>query len=163
MSNPNPIKSCGKCAIRREQGGLCEVFHKPVDATEQGCPLFTTEVLTCDVCGKRIVQTSNQVIQTGEAEPVLLCIDCATGACNVCIHEQKCRFQTDQSCPEPPFVIQTIQKGPAVIQQQVPNIKRIKITCPDCPCYSPDSDTFCLKQQNIKCVNHKFPFEEVKN
>lgn len=161
--NKGIFKYCGECALRRQEDGLCAPFNKPVDATEQGCPLFTTQILTCDMCGKQIVPTSNLVIQTGEAEPVFLCSNCATGACNVCIHAQECRFQTDQSCPEPPFVIQTIQKGPAVIQQQVPNIKRIKITCLDCPCFSPNSNTFCLKQQNIKCVNHKFPFEEVKN
>ena len=163
MSNSNPIKTCGKCAIRREQDGLCEIFHRAVDATEQGCPLFTTEVLTCDVCGNRIIPASNLVIQTGEAGPALLCFDCATGACNVCIHAQECRFQTDQSCPEPPFIVETVRQGNAIMQRQVPNIKRIKITCSDCPCYSPDSDAFCSKQQNIKCVNHKFPFEEVKN
>ena len=163
MSNPNPIKTCGKCAIRREQDGLCEIFRKTVDATEQGCPLFATEVLTCDVCGNQIVPASNLVIQSGEAGLALLCFDCAFGACDVCIHAHECRFQTDQSCPEPSFVIQTVRQGPAVIQKQVPNIKRIKITCPDCPCFSPDSNIFCLKQQNIKCVNHKFPFEEVKN
>ena len=161
--NKGIFKYCGKCTIRREQDGFCSIFNKVVDATEQGCPFFMSEILTCDVCGKQVIPISNLVIHTGDAGTALLCFDCATGACNVCIHAQECRFQTDQSCPEPPFVVQTVRQGPTVIQRQVPNIKRIKITCSDCPGNSPDSDTFCLKQQNIKCLNHKFPFEEVKN
>ena len=159
--NKGIFKYCGGCALRRQEDGLCAPFNKVVDEKESGCPLYTSELWACEVCGKQDLPT-NLIINPTENSIHFICGDCTQG-CRGCINSNSCAFQTDQSCPEPPFIVETVRQGNAIMQRQVPNIKRIKITCSDCPCYSPDSDTFCSKQQNIKCVNHKFPFEEVKN
>lgn len=148
------LRNCGKCALKAHNGGICPIFQKEMD-DEQGCPYFKLELDTCDICGQIIV--NGGIFQD---ETHLVCNNCGTGSsCSICVHAHECRFQTDRSCTEPPHIPVQQRQGNMVIQTQIPNPKRIELTCAaGCPCYYPEGATegaHCWKQFNCACKNYK--------
>jgi hypothetical protein len=89
-----------------------------------------------------------------------MCGECATGhPCRSCTHVNECRFQSDESCQEPPFVMVQQRQGNMVVQSQQLNPKRVQATCASgCPCFRQEGledGDFCWKQTGCGCVNHK--------
>ena len=158
--NKGIFKYCGGCVLRRQEDGLCAPFNKVVDEKENGCPLYTSELWTCEICGKQDLPT-NLIINPAENGLHFICGNCTQG-CHSCINGDSCAFQTDQSCPEPPFVVKTVRQGNAVMQTQVPNPRRIEATCRTCGCFNEqglNDGTFCYKQLQMRCTNYKMPWE----
>ena len=48
---------CGNCALKALKNGLCPVFNANMEG-KSGCPHFTTELTSCDVCGRLILGDS---------------------------------------------------------------------------------------------------------
>lgn len=146
------MMKCGQCALKTLEGGMCPIFHQEMSADTGACPMFTTELITCDVCGAiipkgAIIQEENELIH-------ILCSNCATSGCAACVENQYCAFEQDTSCAEQPFIMETVQKGNAIFQTQRRNPKRIEATCAQgCPCYLP-KEKLCLRQFG-RCINHK--------
>lgn len=150
-------RRCGDCALKALKGGMCPVFNANMEG-ENGCPYFTTELKVCEICGSIVpkggyLQEDNEVFH-------LICNDCATGdPCRTCKQIKECRFQTDQSCSEPPYVMVQHRQGNAIIQSQQLNPKRVQATCAQgCLCFREEgleNGDFCWKQTGCGCNNLK--------
>ena len=153
------MRTCGNCAIMRHQGGVCPVFNKPMDADEGGCPLFTNELDTCDLCGRPIIGENELTITYDGDELHLICYRCATThTCRTCKKGVFCAFNEDQTCQEPPFIMTTTRQGNMVVQSQVLNPKRIEATCAKgCPCFITldDGENVCCRQIDTNCLNYE--------
>ena len=144
-------RKCGDCALKALKNGLCPVFNANMEG-KSGCPHFTTELTLCDVCGHLILGES--YLQEDNGVFHILCVECATGhPCKSCKELQYCRFQTDQDCQEPPFVMVQQRQGNMVVQQQIMNPKRVEATCADgCPCFNKEHG--CMREYGCGCTNH---------
>lgn len=151
-------RKCGDCALKALKGGMCPVFNANMEG-ESGCPYFTTDLKVCEICGSIIpkggyIQEDNEVFH-------LMCGDCATGnPCKSCKSVKECRLQTDQSCPEPLYVMVQQRQGNMVVQSQQLNPKRVQATCAQgCPCFREEGledGTFCWKETGCGCNNHNY-------
>lgn len=151
-------KLCGNCALQALQGGICPLFNSQMKDNETGCPMFTTHVEYCDICGRATAKGA--VIDTCDSDMHILCNNCATTPlCGTCIRINECAFRTDQSCPEPPMVNVQQRQGNMVLQTQIRNPKRIDATCKQgCPCWS---DEFgCIKEHQCGCDKYKIRWRE---
>lgn len=152
------MRKCGDCALKALKNGMCPVFNANMEG-ENGCPYFTTELKICEICGALIpkggyIQEDNEVFH-------LMCGDCATGhPCKSCDKVKECRLKTDETCPEPLYVMVQRRQGPAVIQTQQLNPKRVQATCAQgCPCFREEGledGTFCWKETGCGCNNHNY-------
>ena len=132
---------CGDCALKALKHGMCPVFNANMEG-KSGCPHFTTQLTTCDVCGNLILGES--YLQEEDGVFYILCAEI-----------RHCRFQTDQDCQEPPYVMVQQRQGNMVVQQQIQNPKRVQATCANgCPCYSEEHG--CMREYGCGCNNHKF-------
>ena len=151
-----PNRDCKRCVLPSLNNGVCPVFHGDMSA-EVGCPLFTTNLNPCDLCGMHI--PNGGVIEADLDGNHLLCDECATKPlCHRCIQLHDCVFQTDKSCPEPAMKTITQNQGNMVIQTQIPNPKRVKLTCEasKCPCYTgKEIGQHCAKQLGFGCNKYK--------
>lgn len=147
-------QQCWRCALLQSNRGICPVFKRDTSA-EAGCPLFSSALYQCEICGAHI--TEEAIISQEEEQNHLMCANCASQPlCGVCVRAQECLFRTDQSCVEPPMITATQRQGNAVIQTQIPNPKRVKMLCVGCPCYSgKDVGEHCFKDLGFGCKNHK--------
>ena len=115
---------CGQCALKALKNGMCPVLNANME-DENGCPYFTTEVHACEICGTIIpkggyIQEDNEVFH-------LICHDCATSnPCKSCDKVKSCRFEQDQTCQEPAYVMVQQRQGNMVVQSQALNPKRIQ-------------------------------------
>ncbi len=154
---------CGQCALKALQGGMCPIFRADM-SEKDGCPYFTSELRTCHICGSVILGAG-----TLEADGDIwheMCQQCAAAApCAVCQHRD-CRFQTDQSCLEPLFVMVQHRQGNMVVQSQQLNPKRVQATCAQgCTCFYEDGldeGFFCLRQEGCGCKNYKTNWRNTK-
>ena len=146
-------RNCGQCALKALRNGMCPVFNANMEG-ENGCPYFTTEIHTCDICGNPIPKGG--YIQEDNGEFHLMCDNCATGhPCRSCKEVRNCRFETDQDCQEPPYVMVQQRQGNMVVQTQALNPRRVQATCAaGCSCYSEEYG--CMKEHGCGCNNHKF-------
>ena len=153
------MRTCGNCALMRRHNGVCPIFSKPMDANEGGCPLFTSELNICDLCGRPIVGDNAPTIRYDGDEIHVICHHCATvHTCGTCKKGIFCAFAEDQSCREPQVIMKTERQGNMVVQSQVPNPKRIEATCAKgCPCYTllDDGTYICCRQLDVNCVNYE--------
>ena len=124
---------CGRCALKALQGGKCPIFRADM-SEKDGCTYFTSELRTCHICGSVIFGAG--ILEADGDIWHELCQRCAAAApCAVCQHTD-CRFQSDQSCQEPPFVMVEQRKGNVIMQAQAINPKRVQATCAQgCSCY----------------------------
>ena len=164
MSNMMERK-CADCALKALQGGVCPIFN--ADMSEKGgCPMYTTEIVQCSVCGAVI-----PVGGTAQYDPeidrfALLCGNCVEGGnCATCAQPTVCRFEADTSCQEPPYVMVQRQQGNAIIQTQQLNPKRVEATCRQgCPCFwedGLDTNLFCRRTTGgCGCRNYKLRWRD---
>ena len=159
------MRSCGDCALKAIKGGMCPVFNADM-SEENGCPLFTTELQLCEVCGNHIFRGA--IIAEDDGIYHMTCPQCGTNLnqCATCIHQSQCAFQNDQSCPEPPYVMVQQRQGNAIIQTQRLNPKRVQATCArGCPCFNEDGlddGTYCRKQDGCGCNKYKTNWRNMK-
>ena len=149
---------CGNCALKAIQGGVCPYFNQAFDGEEAGCPMFTTKVEHCDICGSYLVHGG--VIQEDEDCIHLICEQCAVAPpCGTCVCKGECGFQTDRSCTEPHMVNVRQQQGNMVVQTQIKNPKRIEATCKkSCPCWF--DEIGCIKDFGTGCLQYKTNWRE---
>ena len=150
-----PNRECKRCVLPSLNGGKCPVFNGDTSA-EAGCPVFASSVNPCAYCGSHIA--IGGVIETDDTGIHLICEQCADlPMCQRCVSGNECLFQTDRTCPEPPMETITQRQGNAVIQTQVPNPKRIDLTCAKgCPCYTGlEMGAHCAKQLGCGCDKYK--------
>ena len=150
-------RKCGDCALKALKNGMCPVFNANMEGGS-GCPYFTTHLDICEVCGNVILSSS--IIQEEDGVFHLMCRNCATGhPCAACTSVRECRLQTDQSCPEPLYVMVQHRQGNMIVQQQSLNPKRVQATCAQgCPCYREEGleeGAFCWKMLDCGCKNLK--------
>ena len=146
--------TCKRCKHR--QNNICLLLHQEIIDEDYGCVKFTDSPYVCELCGTHVILGT---IFDGMEYPYhLLCNDCASkiGTCTTCTLAQICTFRTDNSVKEPPVIPQTIRQGNTIIQTQIKNPARIKLTCEKCPCYMSGE---CLKEEGIGCENHQLNIE----
>ena len=152
---------CGRCALKVLQGGMCPVFRAEM-SEKDGCPYFTSELRPCHISGSVIFGAG--ILEADGDIWHELCQRCAAAApCAVCQHTD-CRFQSDQSCQEPPFVMVEQRKGNMIMQTQAINPKRIQATCAQgCSCYHETEEGFiCFRQEGCGCKNYKTNWRNTK-
>lgn len=152
---------CGQCALKALQGGMCPIFRADM-SEKDGCPYFTSELRTCHICGSVIFGAG--VLEADGDIWHESCQRCAAAApCAVCQHTD-CRFQSDQSCQEPPFVMVEQRKGNVIMQAQAINPKRVQATCAQgCSCYHETEEGFiCFRQEGCGCKNYKTNWRNTK-
>ena len=92
---------------------------------------------TCKYCGRT---DPNAIVEyISETEVRIMCRNCYSlfYTCAACQYGN-CAFETYQG-PLPLYIMQTIQHGNMVAQQQVPNPEVVKATCmAGCKCYEED-------------------------
>lgn len=152
---------CGQCTLKALQGGMCPIFRADM-SEKDGCPYFTSELRTCHICGSVIFGAG--VLEADGDIWHELCQRCVAAApCAVCQHTD-CRFQSDQSCQEPPFVMVEQRKGNMIMQTQAINPKRVQATCAQgCSCYHETEEGFiCFRQEGCGCKNYKTNWRNTK-
>jgi hypothetical protein len=148
-------KKCATCALKSLQGGMCPIFRANTE-DENGCPQHTSHIDQCAICGGMIIKEGTYYIDDNVMH--IVCPTCVNGhPCTGCENFQTCRLMTDQSCPEPLYVMQTMQQGNMVVQQQVINPKRVQAICPQCKCYNTtdEGEQMCFQNENCSCHNKK--------
>lgn len=131
---------CGKCG--HYKNNICLLTNLEVDKNDL-CRNYTESPYICEICGNHL--TLKKVIFTyGQNNPFhMICPTCISfiNTCQTCKSVNTCKFVEDQTISEPPYimkqnVIEQLRQGPAIIQQQVKNPKRINLTCKvNCPCF----------------------------
>jgi hypothetical protein len=150
---------CANCALKTLKGGLCPVFNADM-SNEKGCPMFSSEIVLCDVCGGVIVTGGTFQYDEDRGDYALLCTQCANASpCATCRYHSGCRFEKDTSCPEPLYIMVQHRQGNAIIQSQQLNPKRVQATCAQgCPCFwedGLDDGNFCLGKIGCGCKTYK--------
>lgn len=133
-------RTCGTCAHRQPQTQNCPLLKRET-ADADSCPFHTSQLTKCSKCGVTIIRNS-EIFYCGEHT---LCPNCQSkrGYCETCRNASTCSFETDPS-PLPKMVVQQIQQGPMIIQQQARNPERIRVTCQNgCKCWNEEFG--CLK------------------
>lgn len=139
-----------KCSFI-DQNGICQLMREPAPE-DCKCPHYTAAPLNQCVFCKQIT-LDGVFILNKEDKPFPICKNCSTafGTCRACQESAECRFQSDPS-PIPPVIMETRQQGNMVIQQQVINPERVKITCALCECWSGEE---CWRQTAGTCGKYK--------
>lgn len=152
------IRNCGSCALWQHNNEVCPYFQQEFPKDEGGCPMFVSEICTCDICGKITV---NPIIDvTDENHLHYICESCSSksGTCATCKCGGDCLFQSDPSSL-PKFIKKEIRQGNMIAVTDIPNPERIRQTCQKgCPCFDPEFG--CLKQNNT-CGKWRIVYEEV--
>lgn len=134
---------CDECIINKN----CAL--RAIDPSNCKNPITAAHLLTCDICGRQFLSSQATIeAHTGK----VICPACAQYmmACGSCQFSEGCAFETDPS-PLPKVVIQTIQQGNMMIQQQVRNPAREEITCKKCKCYN--EEFHCMRTCLSRCSN----------
>lgn len=146
------MKKCVDCKVR----SIACPFGSLPEPPQDGCPLFTSNLMYCALCGKPIIGDTTFDVIEDTAYP--LCTNCARLTdCSVCAHTS-CRFQTDATCPEPPYIMAQERHGNAILQRQILNPKRVEALCPGCSCYN--SETKSCNRENNYCANYKINYRK---
>lgn len=151
------MKTCGNCALKQHQGGICPVFNTERAPTDTACPHHTSVLQFCEICGQIVLP--NNIVYDMTNGTHIHCLDCQmkTNTCATCSKENTCSFQTDPS-PIPQLITKQIRQGNMITVTQVPNPERIAITCQkNCSCYDPENG--CNKQLGL-CNNWKIVYEK---
>lgn len=140
-----PFK-CNTCGLRSGTG--CMLTGLQVDSEKDFCSHHTFELRQCSICGKGIL--SGAIVSGGK----LYCSDCAKliDTCVTCAMQDTCAFDTDPSSL-PKAVMKQVRNGNMIMQTQVRNPEREKITCHNCSCWF---DNKCNKtEENYNCEKYK--------
>lgn len=149
---------CGECALMKHNGGVCPVFNQVFEANEPGCPRFTTDLMSCELCGQFMLPIVAIIDLTDDEHPHFICDDCRRrcGHCPTCTKAKTCAFETDPS-PLPKMVQKEFRQGNMISVTQIKNPERIEITCKKgCPCFDPENG--CLRQFN-SCGNYEIAYK----
>ena len=150
--------TCGECAYKALKGGNCPVFDRVMREDEPGCPIFSTTITKCALCGN-IIMVQPIIDYDKDDKPHLICRNCLSASpCETCFRANVCYFQTDHTCQEPPMIMREVRQGNMIMQTQVPNPKRVMATCTKCECFDEDgldTNTHCRKQAQCGCKNQK--------
>lgn len=152
------MKNCGECAYKALQDGKCPVFGREMPAETPGCPIFSTTITRCALCGN-IIMGQSIIDYDHDGNTHIICRNCLSASpCEICTRMNVCYFQTDHTCQEPPMVMREVRQGNMIMQTQVMNPKRVMATCTKCDCFNEDGlddGTFCQKQLHCGCKNQK--------
>lgn len=105
----------------------------------------------CDCCN---ASWNGEGAQLFEGD--VICPSCGNslGYCPTCELAQICPFETSSS-PVPKVILKQIKQGNMVMQTQIKNPERIKVTCEsECKCWNTEHQ-FCMKQDGF-CANWDF-------
>lgn len=155
MSQHTLNKTCGQCAVLDSATGICALTGRKIDPDADFCSEWTNSVDTCDICGRQFIGPGTITEVDGQYKLTCSGCDDGMGQCRTCINRQKgyCAFRDASYKPEIPIVItQQVQKGPMVMQAQVPNPEREKAICPSCNCWKEDFG--CCREAHT-CGNYK--------
>lgn len=157
------MRICGECAYKALQDGKCPVFGREMPAETPGCPIFSTSITKCALCGNIIM--SQPIIDYDQDSNIhIICRNCLSATpCETCTRTNVCYFQTDHTCQEPPFIMREVRQGNMIMQTQVMNPKRVMATCAKCECFNEDgldTNTFCRKQEGCGCKNQKMNWRD---
>lgn len=146
---------CGDCALRSQNGTQCGLTGQKINPQKDFCSHFKKSLSTkCEICGGYIIDNSNLVLDIDENSNIHeICQSCraSLGTCATCDFKVTCEFETNPS-QIPKVITQQFQQGHMVMQTQVRNPKRIKITCENgCVCWE---NGHCNKE-NQKCDKYK--------
>lgn len=141
--------SCKDCALLLNNHKECPFFG---GIPEVECTMFTSELKTCELCGRLIIGVETLDITNGTARAI--CNNCFNNlhSCAICDNGKVCEFKTNPS-PIPRTIQKQIRQGNAIMIQQVPNPERIQAFCINCKCYHEET---CYKNQG--CVNHNIRY-----
>lgn len=147
-------RRCDKCALANKNNGVCNLTQLPIDLEKDQCSKFNDEPIHCVIC--RSI-TLHPIIECLNDNYYHLCPQCSdkVGTCATCLHNSpKCRFQTDQSAL-PLYTVVQERQGNAIIQKQVLNPERQKVTCAlGCDCW--DTDQKRCRKEYENCENYLF-------
>jgi hypothetical protein len=148
-------KTCGTCALQKQNGGICPLFGEHFEDHLAACPKHQEELKLCDVCG---AITLDPILNLDDNK--YWCSQCQTQKyhCVTCNRGKECVFQTDPS-PIPKIINKEIRQGNMIAVTQIPNPERVEKTCKiNCACF--DAKLGCLKQNNY-CEKWRPAYEEV--
>jgi ribosomal protein S27E len=146
---------CKTCALANTKILKCRLFGHDINPNEDFCSKHSTEIITCDICGREMVKSQSVIeVQNGDHIRVM-CHDCNShmNTCVMCKNSQSCAFEDDPS-PIPKTIQKKVRQGPVVAVTEVINPERVNITCKaGCVCYDPELD--CLRQYGTcgRCEN----------
>lgn len=148
----NRTHFCKTCALYDAQNNFC-VLHQKRTIEHDFCSKHTTTLYHCDCCKKPFLEPA--VINQEEKEIKILCPTCTERAhtCALCENNASCKFQDPSIEPNIPImVMKSIQRGPAIMQTQIPNPERMKRVCVDCTCF--DEEIGCAREYDT-CRKNK--------
>lgn len=145
------MKKCANCKVR----SIACPFTKLPKPPQDGCPLFTSNLMYCALCGQPIIGDATFDVTEDATYP--LCANCAhSTGCSICAHTD-CRFQTDATCAEPPYIMTQERHGNAIFQHQSINPKRVEACCPTCTCYN--LETKSCNRENDYCTSFSINYK----
>lgn len=154
MSTPL-TKYCKNCALRNPNAPKCQLTGLDIQRGDTGCAHYVTHLDECGICKSKMPR-GQLVDVTNPADIFYICPKCEEkiGTCVTCEKSRFCSFESDSSTL-PKVTMQTIRQGNAVMQTQVRNPERIKITCAkNCACY--DAEIGCLREEAMCCDKYIF-------
>ena len=148
-------KYCKTCALRNPSAPKCQLTGLNIHPNDPACAHYVTSLVECGICKTKLAE--GQVIDaTNPADVFYICKNCEEklGTCATCEKARNCLFETDPSSL-PKMIPQTIRQGNAVMQTQVKNPERVKITCKEkCACYN--AEMGCLREVSQCCDKYIF-------
>ena len=149
------MKSCATCIYVERASCECARLQTKVDLQADICPFYSNVPYICAVCNR--IGSAEDIFIDSKTNKYL-CGDClaAASTCKLCANATSCDFESNPS-PLPKVVMQNIRQGNMMIQTQVRNPERVKITCANgCICYQ---NSVCMRQMG-SCGNHKCIFDK---
>ncbi len=148
-------RTCGLRAVLPQGGDICRLSRLRIDLNNDYCSHHNENPSQCSLCGTVIPDlTGTFVVPVGETWD-LLCIQCAQhfALCGTCKLSAKCDFEDAGLYPAiAPVIMQTQQHGNMVMQTQVRNPEREKVTCHSCICWDKEN-LICLKSSLGCCTS----------
>ena len=140
--------TCNSCALKTKDGYHCSLTSWEINPFEDSCFRHTRSITICEICNIPIVGTKYLEL-IGNTYHVL-CTQCNAKmyTCQSCDKGQECLFLTDPS-PVPKVTNKTIRQGNMIMQTQIKNPEREKITCTKCQCWIENE---CQKECG-RCIN----------
>lgn len=152
------VKYCGTCALRTQDGTGCSLFGIHIDPNADFCSKHVASPRTCEICGQFIITDSVLDWDLENDKIHEVCQNCASrfNTCHTCDQTSYCDFMENPS-PIPQVVMKQVRKGNMVMQTQVRNPERIKITCENgCKCWNKE-EKCCYREYNT-CGQYKHTY-----
>lgn len=155
MSQQFLTKYCKNCALRNPNAPKCQLTGLEIEPLDPACKHYTEHLDECGICHKKLPK-GEVVDVTNPADVFYICPNCESliGMCQTCEKVRQCLFESDPSSL-PKIIPQTVRQGNAIMQTQVRNPERVKITCEEkCACY--DKEYGCTREQSQCCDKYIF-------